>query len=91
MNTGSEMKMIENEIRNFLGKYVAVESLPSDANLFEFGFMSSLFAAQLIAFVENHFNIHIPDEDLEIRNFTTVAAIVNLINRLRAVTAANIY
>ncbi len=77
------MNSIEIEVRRFLSSFVSVERLTAKSNLFEAGFLTSLFAAQLIAFLEAHFKIQIPDEELEFRNFATLEAISGLVDRLR--------
>jgi len=78
------MNSVEADIRAFLSKYIAVKTVASNANLFEAGFMSSLFAVQLLTFIETHFHICIPDEELELRNFATILAMSNLIERLQS-------
>ena len=50
-------------------------------DIFALGFINSLFALQLVAWVEKEFEIQIEDEDLEIENFNTIEAIANLVAR----------
>lgn len=77
------MKYIE-KIRNFIeGSLIKEEGqaqfLNSD-NLFELGFVDSLFAMNLVNYIEHDFNIKIENEDLDITNFNSVDNIVNFIN-----------
>lgn len=88
MTPDKKMNTIEAEMRDYLSKYVMVRTLLPDSSLFEAGFMTSLFAAQLITFVETHFEIRIPDDELEMRNFATIAAISSLIERLRSASSS---
>jgi acyl carrier protein len=48
-----------------------------------------MFAMQLVLFVEQEFKISIENEDLEIDNFNTINALVNLIERKTAVLTSN--
>lgn len=52
-----------------------------DDNIFEKGFVNSLFSMQLVTLIENEFNITIESEDLEIDNFSTVNNILKLIEK----------
>jgi methoxymalonate biosynthesis acyl carrier protein len=44
-------------------------------------FVNSMFAMQLVLFVEQEFNISVENEDLELDNFRTINAITNLVER----------
>lgn len=57
-----------------------VEFSDSD-NIFKMGFVNSLFAMKLLAFVEKEFNIKVDNDDIDIANFSTVDNIVALIKR----------
>ena len=48
------------------------------------GFVNSLFAMQLVLFVENHFGVAVEDDDLDIDNFKSINAIASLIERKTA-------
>lgn len=50
-------------------------------NIFELGFVNSLFSMELLNFVESSFDIQISDEELTLENFSTVDNIVRLVNR----------
>ena len=84
------MGEIETEIRKFLGKYIPVDRLGSDENIRQVGMINSLLAVQLISFLETRFDITIPDEELEMRNFATLAAMVSIVERLRAASTADV-
>ena len=53
-------------------------------NIFESGFVDSLFAVQLIDYISQEFSIEVLDDDLEIENFSSVQNICNLIDRYNA-------
>jgi len=71
-------------IRQFLAKFFKDYNLKDDEDIFSLGFVNSLFAMQLVLFVEKEFNITIGDEDLDIDNFRTINALANLIQRKTA-------
>ena len=50
-------------------------------NIFEMGYVNSLFAMKLLNYVENEFNIIVENEDMDIKNFNSVNNIVNLIEK----------
>lgn len=50
-------------------------------NIFEQGFVNSLFAIQLLNFVQREFDIVIENEDINIRNFSSVNNIVRLVQK----------
>ena len=50
-------------------------------NIFELGLINSLFALQLIGFVEKEFAIRLSDEDINIMNFTSVESISRLLTK----------
>jgi acyl carrier protein len=53
-------------------------------DIFSLGFINSLFALELVMFVEKTYALTVPDEDLVLANFRTVAAIGALVQRRRA-------
>jgi acyl carrier protein len=68
-------------IREFFGRFFSVRELGDADDIFAGGFVNSLFAMQLIAWLEKDFDILIEDSDLKISNFNTVNAIALLIER----------
>jgi methoxymalonate biosynthesis acyl carrier protein len=55
-----------------------------DEDIFSLGFINSLFAMELVMFIEKAFGFSIPNEDLRIDNFRTVAAMTALVSRHRS-------
>lgn len=53
---------------------------PSD-DIFARGFVNSLFAMELVVFVEATFGFVIPNEDLRLDNFRTPNAVADLVRR----------
>lgn len=68
------------EIKNFISKYIKNYDLKDDENIFEIGFVNSLFAMQLVMFLENEIGIIVENDDLVQDNFKSINAILDLIN-----------
>lgn len=75
------MNDIQTQIKAFLNKYFVNHDLQLDEDIFANSFVNSMFAMQLVLFVEQEFNISIGNEDLEFENFRTINSIANLIER----------
>jgi len=72
---------IMEKTKNFLGKFIKVEEIQADEDLFAAGLLNSLFAMQLVLFVEKEFNCKVENDDLDLKNFNSINAIVSLITR----------
>lgn len=70
----------EQTVKNFLGDFFDVSKVKDDDNIFELGLVNSLFAVQLVNFIEQEFDVIIDNDDLDIQNFRSVSAISALIN-----------
>lgn len=83
--------MTEQEIRAALREFVGrfVRGMLADGDdIFATGFVNSMFAMQLVQFVETAFGVAVENEDLEIDNFRSVNAIAALVERKTAAPAA---
>jgi methoxymalonate biosynthesis acyl carrier protein len=69
------------KVKAFLSAFFQTAALKEDDDIFALGFVDSLFALQLVMWVEKEFGVQIKDEDLDIEDFNTIAAIVNLVSR----------
>ena len=79
------MNEIQTKIKTFLSKFFGNHNLQSDEDIFALGFVNSMFAMQLVLFVEQEFKIAIENEDLEFENFRTINSLANLIERKTAI------
>lgn len=59
------------------------KTVTAEVDLFGSGLISSLFAMQLVAYVETTFGVTVQGPDLKLDNFRSVAAITRLVQRLR--------
>lgn len=72
------------EIRDFITRrFPAVEITDAD-DIFSLGFVNSLFAMELVMFIEKHFSLTIPSTELRLENFRTVNSMAALIERQAA-------
>jgi methoxymalonate biosynthesis acyl carrier protein len=78
---------IQAKISSFLTKFFGNIELATDQDIFALGFVNSLFAMQLVLFVEKEFELKVEDDDLDIDNFRTLNAIAALVERKIASTA----
>jgi methoxymalonate biosynthesis acyl carrier protein len=63
------------------GRYPQAEISESE-DIFQLGFINSLFAMELVMFVEKSFGVTIPNEELRIDNFRTANSMSDLVDRL---------
>jgi methoxymalonate biosynthesis acyl carrier protein len=73
------MEHIRDKIRNFLSKYIGNRQLDDNTEIFRSGYVNSLFAMQLVMFIEKEFDLRFEGNDLGLENFKSIAAIDNLI------------
>ena len=69
------------KIRKFLACYLKHSKLQDSDDIFALGMVNSLFAMQLVAFVERELQTSIDNDDLEIANFKSINAICALVER----------
>ncbi|ARV59842.1 D-alanyl carrier protein [Nostocales cyanobacterium HT-58-2] len=81
------MKEAKIKIKNFLTQHFSNYNLQDDENIFFLGFVNSMFAMQLVLFIEKEFQIAIDNEDLELDNFKSINAICSLLERKTAIYA----
>ena len=79
---------IRQALRDFIQRSVRVPALGDDDDLFESGIVNSLFAVQLMTFVEKTFAIEVAEADLEIDNFRSLNATAGFVLRKNGVHAA---
>jgi len=69
------------------GRYPQAE-IDESQDIFALGFVNSLFAMELVMFIEKTFGITIPNEELRIDNFRTANSMAELVCRLSPAAAA---
>ncbi|WP_379155598.1 acyl carrier protein [Paenibacillus sp. sgz5001063] len=76
------MNEVKASIRQFLSRYIKNVTLEDHDDIFASGFVNSLFAMQLVMFLESQFKIRIQNNDMNFDNFRTIDAIAELVDRL---------
>jgi len=77
------MEENKEKIKKFLSRFFRKHELGDDEDIFSLGFVNSLFAMQLVMFIEKEFGISVENKDLDLKNFSTVNAINQLIENKR--------
>jgi methoxymalonate biosynthesis acyl carrier protein len=83
------MEQAKEKLRAFLGRHIGGRVIGDDEQIFAAGFVNSMFAMQIVLFLEKNFQIAIANDDLEIKNFQTINAMAELIERKTAVSQNN--
>lgn len=65
----------------FLTRYIKNKELNDDDNIFNLGLVNSLFAVQLVMYLENEFHIIIQNEELDWENFKSISSITKFVDK----------
>lgn len=63
------------KLKKFILKYARQNDVEEDANIFEMGFANSLFAIQLIMFVEKEFAVSVENSIFGTDDFNSISSI----------------
>jgi len=72
-------------IREFLGRHLRMQAVRDADDIFATGYVNSLFAMQLVTFVEKQFGVTVEPAELRLDNFRSVDALVAFVERVRGV------
>ena len=72
---------IKDTLRTYMHSAVMMPDLGDDTDLFESGLANSLFAIQLMTFVEKRFAVEMESDDLDIENFKSLNATAAFVSR----------
>lgn len=72
---------VKEKIKVFLSKFVNVNEIVDTDNFFEKGLVNSLFAMNLVNFVEGEFDVSIDNTELDMDNFKDINSISALIEK----------
>jgi methoxymalonate biosynthesis acyl carrier protein len=81
-------EQIRQQVRDFVGRFIRGHNLGDGDDIFATGYVNSMFAMQLVQFVETTFGVTVESDDLEIDNFRSVDAITALVMRKQGAAAA---
>jgi methoxymalonate biosynthesis acyl carrier protein len=69
------MEETKTAVRIFLSRFFHNREIGDEQDFFALGIVTSLFAMQLVQFVETRFNLTVENEDLDMENFKSIGAI----------------
>jgi methoxymalonate biosynthesis acyl carrier protein len=69
------------QVSGFVTQYLNTDTVDPEVDLFATGMVNSLFAMQLVLFVEKEFGVVVANEDLDYANFRSVEAITGFVGR----------
>ena len=65
---------VKSTVKTFILSAISVKDLRDDDDLFASGIVNSLFAVQLMTFIEKKFDIEVGMDDLDMENFKSLNA-----------------
>ena len=77
---------VRETLRQFVTRSVNFPDLTDDDDLFESGLVNSLFAIQLMTFIEKTFGVEVDADDLDIKNFRSIEAATSFVLKKSAAT-----
>ncbi|MFX4294689.1 phosphopantetheine-binding protein [Streptomyces bohaiensis] len=75
---------IRTQVREFISGRFPQVTFDDDQDIFEMGFVNSLFAMELVVFVERTFAVRVPNNELRRENFRSVTSITGVVERVTA-------
>ena len=78
----------QQKIAAFFALHLHTTDIAPDQDVFTAGLANSLFAVQIVMFVEKEFGLTVENEDLELDNFRSINAIAGFVARKQAGLAA---
>lgn len=77
------MSQPREQIRSFIAKFVREHDLQDEDDIFALGLVDSMFAMQMVLFVEQAFGIEVVQDDLDLDNFRSIGALSRFVTRKR--------
>lgn len=81
------MSAHKERIRRFIAEHVRNRDFTDEDDLFRNGYLNSLFALELVLFIEKEYSLTIGSDDLNLDNFRSVNALAGLVERKTAEAA----
>lgn len=79
-----EFNTISEKVSNYVLSSVNIDSIDYDMDIYEEGLISSLFAIELMTFLEKNFDIKITTNDLDMDNYKSINSITEFVCRKKA-------
>jgi acyl carrier protein len=80
----SDIQAVKDRLIIFLKKFFKADKVEEDSNIFEMGYVNSLFAMQFVMFIEKEFCVTLEPADLDMENFSTINKMVDLIQKKKS-------
>ncbi|MCX6584766.1 MAG: acyl carrier protein [Candidatus Aminicenantes bacterium] len=84
----STVSLPHDMIRKYILENVNIPALDDDFDIFEAGIVNSLFAIELMTFLEKSFAVKVTMDDLDMQNFKSVNAASQFVQRKKEVKSA---
>lgn len=72
---------IEERVKSFLAQHIDISNIDQETDMFKKGIVTSLYAMELVMFVEQEFGIRVENADLDLENFKSIKALVAFIQQ----------
>jgi acyl carrier protein len=76
-----DLEGLRAEVRTFIAKAFKGRPLADEEDIFATGFVNSLFAMELVTFIEGTFGITVESDDLDFDNFRTIDRVAEFVAR----------
>lgn len=76
------MENIKSEIRKFMKKKSGKKTFDDGDDLFKLGFVDSLYAFQLVLFIEKTFKVKVKNKEITQDNFRSINAIAQTVEKV---------
>ena len=80
----------QEKIRKFISGHVHGAQIDDDEDLFDSGYVNSLFAVQLVMWIERTLGIPVQRGDLDLANFRSISAIAAFVEGKKAATTGGV-
>ena len=75
---------VKETLLDFFAKEKKISGIDENTDLFREGHVNSLFALEMVVFIEKTFSVRIPRKEMKKENFTSVCAMAELVERLKS-------
>lgn len=80
-------RTVHQRVAGFLAPHIGDTAIGDDDDIFALGYVNSLFAMQLVLFLEREFSITFDADDLIFDNFRTLSRIVRTVEQKGSIPA----
>lgn len=77
----TDVTELRDTVRAYITEHVGQDPASDDVDLFESGLVNSLFAVQIVMWVERVLGAQVSEADLQLRNFSSIEAITAYVRR----------